>query len=53
MVGPRHVDHVKNYLKCSGMEVEVISENLQRQIDDENIISDPRDTVVTRPGTDI
>ena len=50
MVAPKHVGHVKNYLKCSGLEVEVISENLQRQIDDENIISDPRDTVVTRPG---
>ena len=50
MVAPKHVGHVKNYLKCSGLEVEVISENLQRQIDEENIISDPRDTVVTRPG---
>ena len=37
MVAPKHAGHVKNYLKCSGMEVEVISENLQRQIDEENI----------------
>ena len=40
MVAPKHVGHVKNYLKCSGMNVQVISENLQRQIDEENIEDD-------------
>ena len=39
MVAPKHVGHVKNYLKCSGMKVQVISENLQRQIDEENVFN--------------
>lgn len=38
MVAPKHAGHVKDYLKCSGMDVNVISENLQRQIDEENIV---------------
>ena len=38
MVSPKHAGHVKDYLKCSGMEVKVMSENLQRQIDEENIV---------------
>jgi hypothetical protein len=50
MVAPEHAGHVKNYLKCSGMKVQVISQNLQRQIDEENIVQDTRETIVTRPG---
>ena len=38
MVSPKHAGHVKDYLKCSGMEVKVMSKNLQRQIDEENIV---------------
>ena len=50
MVAPKHAGHVKHYLKCSGMKVQVISDNLQRQIDEENIVQDTRETIVTRPG---
>ena len=40
MVSPKHAGHVKSYLTCSGMGVQVKSENLQRQIDQENVIED-------------
>ena len=53
MVGPNHADHVVNYLKCSGMEVEITSNNLQQQIDEENITVDTDTGIETRPGTHI
>ena len=40
MVAPKHAGHVKSYLGCSGMGVKVISDNLQRQIDLENVVED-------------
>ena len=38
MVSPKHAGHVRRYLTCSGMGVKVMSENLQRQIDQENVV---------------
>jgi len=38
MVAPKHAGHVKSYLSCSGMGVQVVSDNLQRQIDLENVV---------------
>ena len=40
MVAPKHAGHVKSYLSCSGMGVQVVSDNLQRQIDLENVVED-------------
>ena len=53
MVAPKHAGHVKNYLRCSGMEVQVISDNLQRQIDTENVVGEEEISMPTRnrPGT--
>lgn len=48
MVAPKHAGHVKEYLRCSGMEVQVISDNLQRQIDTENIVEDEEISLPTR-----
>ena len=44
MVSPKHATHVKNYLTCSGIDVQVLSDNLQRQIDEENVVE------VSAPG---
>ena len=38
IVSPKHVRHVKNYLSCSGIGVQVVSDDLQRQIDHENVV---------------
>ena len=43
LVSPRHSNHVKQYLSCAGMNVDVIEENLQKAIDEENIIDDEVD----------
>ena len=40
MVAPKHASHVKDYLRCSGMEVSVMSNNLQRLIDEENVVEE-------------
>ena len=40
LVSPRHSNHVKQYLSCAGMNVDVIEENLQKAIDEENSIDD-------------
>ena len=40
LVSPRHSKHVKQYLNCAGMNVDVIEENLQKAIDEENDIDD-------------
>ena len=40
LVSPRHSKHVKPYLNCAGMNVDVIEENLQKAIDEENDIDD-------------
>ena len=40
LVSPRHSKHVKQYLSCAGMNVDVIEENLQKAIDEENDIDD-------------
>merc|ERR1712226_1206164 len=40
LVSPRHSKHVKQYLNCAGMNVDVIEENLQKAIDEENSIDD-------------
>ena len=46
LVGPKHIRHVKGYLSCSGMNPEVIEENLQKAIDGENEV-DPNDDIVS------
>ena len=38
IVSPKHVRHVKNYLRCSGIGVKVVSDDLQRQINHENVV---------------
>jgi hypothetical protein len=40
MVAPKHAAHVKDYLRCSGMEVRVMSNNLHRLIDEENVVEE-------------
>ena len=40
MVAPKHASHVKSYLTCSGIGVQVVSDNLQRQIDEENVVEE-------------
>lgn len=47
IVSPKHVQHVKSYLSCSGMTPAVIEENLQRAIEVENEI-DESGVVATR-----
>ena len=39
LVGPEHVGHVKRYLECSGIEPEIIINDLQKEIDLENVPS--------------
>ena len=49
IVSPKHQKHVKNYLTCSGMNPEVIENNLQNAIEIENKIDD--DSLLTRVST--
>lgn len=48
IVSPQHLAHVKSYLSCSGMEPEVVEDNLQRAIDEENQEDPDQDIVITR-----
>ena len=38
IVSPKHVRHVKDYLRCSGIGVKIVSDDLQRQINHENVV---------------
>ena len=53
LVSPRHSNHVKQYLSCAGMNVDVIEENLQKAIDEENIIDDEVDELPSRKASKI
>ena len=53
LLGPIHAKHVKRYLECSQIPFEVLTENLQEQIDKENDVEDDDDNdelLVGRPG---
>ena len=51
MVAPKHASHVKDYLRCSGMEVSVMSNNLQRLIDEENVVEETFALPTRQKGT--
>ena len=50
IVSPSHEAHVKNYLSCSGMTPEIVEEDLQKAIDEENLVENQPDddVVITR-----
>merc|ERR1712072_1099186 len=51
MWSPIPSNHVKQYLSCAGMNVDVIEENLQKAIDEENIIDDEVDELPSRKAS--
>ena len=54
LLGPIHSKHVKRYLECSEIPFEVVTENLQEQIDKENDVEDDDsdELLIGRPGNE-
>ena len=51
LVSPKHVHHVRNYLNCSGMDSNVLEDNLQKAIDSENDIDENAEIIWTRDSS--